>query len=179
MNESRPRLGKLEMIAPNHNGGPGNAVDGAGPEKRLDQIKSETPRGALTERHQDRMTLTHAIARLTYGSAIGHRYNVDSDGFYMSEGEARRLRSRNLIGPSTSGLPGTEHLRMPEGKALSELVTASEVEALREAMNLGDRGRQKWREAEANFSRRWSAVTFMPSTGVATRFRKASGFSTI
>ena len=61
-------------------------------------MKLEPPRGAMTERHQDRMTLTHAIARLTYGSAIGHRYNVDSDGFYMSEGEARRLRSRNLIG---------------------------------------------------------------------------------
>jgi hypothetical protein len=96
------------------------------------------------------MTLTHAIARLAYGSAIGDRYNVGSDGLYLSEGEARRLRGRNLIGPSTSGLPGTEHLRMPEGKTLSEPVTASEVDALLKAIKTWEtEDGAKWREAEA------------------------------
>lgn len=113
-------------------------------------MKSQPPRGALTERHQDRMTLTHAVARLTYGSAIGDRYNVGSDGLYMSEGEARRLRGRNLIGPSTSGLPGTERLRMPAGKALSELVTVAEAKALRKAIATWEtEDGTKWREAEA------------------------------
>jgi hypothetical protein len=94
------------------------------------------------------MTLTHAIARLAYGSAIGHRYNVDSDGLYMSEGEARRLRGRNLIDPSTSGLPGTEHLRMPEGKGSSE-PAASEVNALLKAIKTWEtEDGEKWREAE-------------------------------
>jgi hypothetical protein len=101
-------------------------------------MKSEPPKCALKERHQDRMTLTHGIARLTYGTAIGHRYNVDSDGFYISEGEARQLRGRNLIGPTTSGLPGTEHLRMPEGKALCEAIATWETE-----------DGTKWQEAEA------------------------------
>jgi len=96
------------------------------------------------------MTLTHAIARLAYGSAIGDRYNVGSDGLYLSEGEARRLRGRNLMGPSTSGLPGTEHLRMPEGKTLSEPATASEVDALLKAIkNWETEDGEKWREAEA------------------------------
>jgi hypothetical protein len=111
---------------------------------------ADTARKAPLAQRQDRITLTHGVARLAYGDAAGDRYNRDSIGTYLTEAEARRRRRRNVFGPSTSGLPGTEELRLPEGKMLSEAVTQSEADAVREAIAAWEaQDTAKWREGEA------------------------------
>jgi hypothetical protein len=111
---------------------------------------AETARKGPLAQRQDRITLTHGVARLAYGDAARDRYNSDSNGTYLTEAEARWRRRINVLGPSTSGLPGTEELRLPEGKMLSEAVSQSEKDALHEAMAAWEtRDAAKWREGEA------------------------------
>ena len=106
-------------------------------------------KGPLAQR-QDRITLTHGVARLAYGDAAGDRYNRDSNGTYLTEAGARGRRRINVLGPSTSGLPGTEELRLPEGKTLSEAVSQPEADAVREAMAAWEtQDTEKWQEGEA------------------------------
>jgi hypothetical protein len=88
----------------------------------------------LNEKWRDRMTLTHAVARIAYGNVIESRYNI-RNGRYVSGRDARRWRGSEW--PSTSGLPGTAHLLGLEEQSFETALAAWMVDDER-----------KWRDGE-------------------------------
>jgi hypothetical protein len=99
----------------------------------------------------DRITLTHAVARIAHGDVIGGRYNVH-DGKYLTEAEARTLRAWDLMQPSGSGLPGTDVLR-----SIAPGLESSD-EAWETALADGKARRAVWEAADAET---WRAAARM------------------